>query len=108
MKPTERMASTLLANEHQKQDFIHFRQRVLDGGEPYVISDAVAPAEILHTMDIPVVPVVWYSAIIAAKQLSPHYFSLMDNLDILLIGLTLIFLIVVVTLQPFAYFAGGS
>ena len=29
-------------------------------------------------------------------------------LDILLIGLTLIFLVVVVTLQPFAHFAGGS
>lgn len=80
MKPTERLQSTLLANEHQKQDFIHFRQRVLEGGEPYVISDAVAPAEILHTMDIPVVPVVWYSAIIAAKQLSPHYFALMDQM----------------------------
>lgn len=76
----ERLQSTLLANEHQKQDFINFRRRVLDSGEPYVISDAVAPAEILHAMDIPVVPVVWYSAIISAKQLSPHYFSLMDQL----------------------------
>jgi hypothetical protein len=78
--PTDRLQSTLLANEHQKQDFINFRQRVLEGGEPYVISDAVAPAEILHTMNIPVVSVVWYSAIIAAKQLSPHYFTLMDEL----------------------------
>jgi hypothetical protein len=77
---SDRLQSTLLANEHQKQDFISFRKRVLENGEPYVISDAVAPAEILHAMDIPVVPVVWYSAIIAAKQLSPHYFSLMDAL----------------------------
>lgn len=78
--PSDRLQSTLRANEHQKQDFINFRQRVLDSGEPYVISDAVAPAEILHTMDIPVVPVPWYSAIVAAKQLSPHYFSVMDRL----------------------------
>lgn len=77
---TDRLQSTLLANEHQKQDFIGFRKRVMENGEPYVISDAVAPAEILHAMDIPVVSVVWYSAIIAAKQLSPHYFSLMDQL----------------------------
>lgn len=76
----QRLQSTLLANEHQKQDFIAFRKRVLEEGEPYVISDAVAPAEILHTMDIPVVPVVWYSAIVAAKQLSPHYFAVMDQL----------------------------
>jgi benzoyl-CoA reductase subunit B len=75
----DRLHSTLLANEHQKQDFISFRKRVLEKGEPYVISDAVAPAEILHAMDIPVVPVVWYSAIVAAKQLSPHYFSVMDK-----------------------------
>jgi benzoyl-CoA reductase subunit B len=80
IQPQDRLQSTLLANEHQKQDFISFRKRVLEGGEPYVIADAVAPAEIMHTMDIPVVPVVWYSAIIAAKQLSPHYFSLMDQL----------------------------
>jgi hypothetical protein len=80
IKQSDRLQSTLLANEHQKQDFIGFRKRVLEGGEPYVISDAVAPAEILHAMDIPVVPVVWYSAIIAAKQLSPHYFSLMDQM----------------------------
>lgn len=76
----DRLQSTLAANEHQKQDFINFRKRVLEAGEPYVISDAVAPAEILHAMDIPAVPVVWYSAIIAAKQLSPYYFSLMDRL----------------------------
>ncbi len=80
--PADRLQSTLRANEHQKEDFIQFRQRVLEKGEPYVISDAVAPAEILHTMDIPVVPVVWYSAIIAAKQLSPHYFSLMDQMGL--------------------------
>ena len=40
----------------------------------------------------------------AKRQKTPNEIAL----DILLIGLTLIFLIVVVTLQPFAYFAGGS
>ena len=40
----------------------------------------------------------------AKRQKTPNEVAL----DILLIGLTLIFLIVVVTLQPFAYFAGGS
>jgi benzoyl-CoA reductase subunit B len=73
-----RLASTLAANAHQKEEFQAFRRRVLEDGEPYVISDAVAPAEILHAMDIHVTPVVWYSAIIAAKQLSPYYFEQMD------------------------------
>ncbi|WP_019410707.1 potassium-transporting ATPase subunit KdpB [Pseudomonas psychrophila] len=40
----------------------------------------------------------------AKRQKTPNEVAL----DILLIGLTLIFLIVVVTLQPFAYYAAGS
>ena len=40
----------------------------------------------------------------AKRQKTPNEIAL----DILLIGLTLIFLIVVATLQPFAHFAGGS
>ena len=40
----------------------------------------------------------------AKRQKTPNEIAL----DILLIGLTLIFLIVVVTLQPFAHFVGGS
>lgn len=40
----------------------------------------------------------------AKRQKTPNEIAL----DILLIGLTLIFLVVVVTLQPFAHFAGGN
>lgn len=40
----------------------------------------------------------------ARRQKTPNEIAL----DMLLIGLTLVFLIVVVTLQPFAHFAGGS
>jgi P-type E1-E2 ATPase len=40
----------------------------------------------------------------AKRQKTPNEVAL----DILLIGLTLIFLLVVVTLQPFAHFANGS
>ncbi|MGE8460226.1 MAG: potassium-transporting ATPase subunit KdpB [Pseudomonas capeferrum] len=40
----------------------------------------------------------------AKRQKTPNEIAL----DMLLIGLTLIFLVVVVTLQPFAHFAGGS
>ena len=40
----------------------------------------------------------------AKRQKTPNEIAL----DILLIGLTLIFLVVVVTLQPFAHFVGGS
>jgi hypothetical protein len=74
------LAATARAQARQKQWFAGFRSAVLERGEPYVIADAVAPHEIFHAMDIPVVSIPWYSAVIAAKRLSPHYFDLLDRL----------------------------
>lgn len=74
------LASTAHARQNQKDWFQSFRARVLEDGEPYVIASAVSPHEILHTMDVPVVSIPWYSAIISAKQQSPYYFDLMDRL----------------------------
>ena len=79
-KPDERLASTKLANEHQREWFLGFRRRVMEEGDPYVIAGAVSPHEIFHTMDIEVVTTQWYSAVIAAKQLSPYYFDMMDRM----------------------------
>ncbi|SPF78127.1 2-hydroxyacyl-CoA dehydratase family protein [Pseudoprimorskyibacter insulae] len=74
------LSVTALARENQKQWFQEFRARVLQAGEPYAIAAAVAPHEVFHAMDVPVVPIPWYSAVISAKQLSPYYFSLMENM----------------------------
>ncbi len=79
-KNDDRLASTRLANEHQREWFLDFRRRCMESGRPYVIAGAVSPHEIFHTMEIPVVTTQWYSAIIAAKQLSPYYFDMMDRL----------------------------
>lgn len=81
MKPaTEKMAATVAAQAHQKAKQARFRADVIDGGGDYVIAATVSPHEIFHTLDIPVVSLAWYSAVIAAKQLSPFYFDLMDRL----------------------------
>lgn len=74
------MAATVAAQAHQKAAQARFRAEIIEGGGDYVIADAVTPHEIFHTMDIPVISLAWYSAIIAAKRLSPHYFGLMDEL----------------------------
>ncbi|MBV9811553.1 MAG: 2-hydroxyacyl-CoA dehydratase [Acetobacteraceae bacterium] len=74
------LAATGRAQTRQREWFAGFRQAVLERGEPYVIADAVAPHEIFHAMGIPVVSIPWYSAVIAAKRLSRHYFDLMDRL----------------------------
>jgi len=77
---TEPLAATDKARQNQKNWFLDFRRRVLEEGESYVIASAVSPHEIFHTMDVPVVSIPWYSAVISAKQLSPYYFSMMDDL----------------------------
>jgi len=71
---------TARARQNQKDWFDGFRRRVLENNEPYVIASAVAPHEVFHTMDVPVVSVPWYSAVISAKQQSGHYFAMMDDL----------------------------
>jgi hypothetical protein len=80
MPATDKMAATLAAQAHQKEDQARFREQIIEGGGDYVIADAVSPHEIFHTLDIPVVSLAWYSAVISAKQLSPFYFDLMDRL----------------------------
>jgi benzoyl-CoA reductase subunit B len=80
MKELPPLAATQLARDHQKKWFADFRRAVIDERQPYVIADAVTPHEIFHVMDIPVVSTQWYSSVISAKQLAPHYFSLMDKL----------------------------
>jgi benzoyl-CoA reductase subunit B len=76
----DRMQATLAAQAYQKAGQQRFRDEVIAGGAPYVIADAVTPHEVFHTLDIPVISLPWYSAIISAKQLSPYYFGLMGQL----------------------------
>ncbi|TKD51568.1 2-hydroxyacyl-CoA dehydratase family protein [Sphingomonas baiyangensis] len=78
--PQDKMVATVAAQAHQKATQARFREEVIEGGGDYVIADAVTPHEIFHTMDIPVISLAWYSAVIAAKRLSPYYFDLMDRL----------------------------
>ncbi|MGV3650233.1 MAG: 2-hydroxyacyl-CoA dehydratase [Devosia sp.] len=76
----DRLAATARARDKQKSWFKDFQRRAIEEGEPYVIAAAVSPHEIFHAMDVPLVTNTWYSSIIAAKRLSPHYFDLMDRL----------------------------
>ena len=76
----DRLRATAAAQAHQKTTQRIFREDVIEGGKPYIIADAVTPHEIFHALDIPVISLPWYSAIISAKQLSPYYFGLMDEL----------------------------
>ncbi len=76
----QRLAVTEELKKYQKEWFTGFRKRVLENGEAYVIAEPSTPHEIFHAMDVEVVSTPWYSAIIAAKQLSPYYFDLSESL----------------------------
>ena len=75
-----RLAATLREKAFQRDWFKEFSTRVMENNEPYVVCDTSVPHEIFHSMNIPVVPTPWYSAVIAAKQLTPYYFGLMEEL----------------------------
>jgi benzoyl-CoA reductase/2-hydroxyglutaryl-CoA dehydratase subunit BcrC/BadD/HgdB len=73
------LRSTHEANAHQKAFIQSLRQRVVEDGEPFAIVQADVPHEIFHAMDIPMVTNQWWAAYIAAKQLSPYYFEVMER-----------------------------
>jgi benzoyl-CoA reductase subunit B len=71
---------TAAATAYQRAFVADLKRRVIDNGEPFVIAQADTPHEIFHTLDIPLVTNQWWSAYIAAKQLSPRYFGTLDRL----------------------------
>jgi len=74
------LASTAAATAYQRDFAKSLRERVVEQGEPFAIAQADTPHEIFHAMDIPVISNQWWSAYIAAKQLSPYYVALLQKL----------------------------
>ena len=77
-RSVKQLQSSIEATTYQKEWFRKMRERISEG-EPFAIAQADTPHEIFLAMDIPVVPVQWWSAVIAAKRLSPYYFDLMNE-----------------------------
>jgi benzoyl-CoA reductase/2-hydroxyglutaryl-CoA dehydratase subunit BcrC/BadD/HgdB len=73
------LACTAEANAYQKRFGAELRRRVVDEGEPFAILQADTPHEIFHAMDIPIITNQWWSAYIAAKQLSGNYFQVLAD-----------------------------
>ena len=69
------LACTVDATAFQKNFGASLRRRVIEDGEPFVVAQADTPHEIFHVMDIPLITNQWWSAYIAAKQLSETYFK---------------------------------
>jgi benzoyl-CoA reductase/2-hydroxyglutaryl-CoA dehydratase subunit BcrC/BadD/HgdB len=73
------LACTAAATAYQKGFAADLKRRVVDQGEPFAVAQADTPHEIFHVMDVPLVTNQWWSAYIAAKQLSPHYFKVLEE-----------------------------
>lgn len=77
-KSIKQLRSSGAVRAHQKEWFQRTRERISEG-EPFAICNAGEAEEIFLVMDIPVLVKQWWSGIIAAKQLSPYYFDLLDK-----------------------------
>jgi benzoyl-CoA reductase subunit B len=75
---TKQLRSSAEGTAYQRQYFEALRERI-KRDEPYAVVSADAPHEIFHAMDIPIIPTQWWSAVIAAKQLSAYYFDLLNE-----------------------------
>ncbi|MBI5445267.1 MAG: 2-hydroxyacyl-CoA dehydratase, partial [Deltaproteobacteria bacterium] len=71
------LQSTYIALEKQRHHFAECRDR-LAHGEPVILSVVGIPNEILFAMDIPAIYTPNLSALISAKQMSPHYLDLLN------------------------------
>lgn len=73
------LACTQEATAFQRSYVGELRRRVVEQAEPFVVAQADTPHEIFHAMGIPMVTNQWWSAYLAAKQLSAGYFEAMEQ-----------------------------
>jgi Benzoyl-CoA reductase/2-hydroxyglutaryl-CoA dehydratase subunit, BcrC/BadD/HgdB len=73
------LESTRIATDHQRGWTKSLRAQITSGAK-YAFVNADTPHELFHHMGLPIVTNQWWSAIIAAKQLSEYYFDYMETL----------------------------
>ena len=73
------LACTAAAVAYQRGFIAELKRRVIERAEPFVVAQADTPHELFHVMDIPLITNQWWSAYLAAKQLSGPYFSALER-----------------------------
>jgi benzoyl-CoA reductase subunit B len=71
------LESTKIAADYQREWAKGLRAQITSG-EKYAFVNADTPHELFHHIGVPIVTNQWWSAIIAAKQLSEFYFDYME------------------------------
>lgn len=62
---------------YQKQWYADLRERVVSGGEPFLLVEAETPHEIFEAFDVPYVTNEWWSGIVASHRQSPYYLDVL-------------------------------
>ncbi|MHA6300003.1 2-hydroxyacyl-CoA dehydratase [Devosia sp. CAU 1758] len=73
------LAATAAAAEYQRNWVKGLRAQITSGTQ-YAFVNADTPHELFHAMGMPIVTNQWWSAVIAAKQLSEFYFDYMQSI----------------------------
>ena len=73
------LATARAANDYQREWVRDLRAQITSGAQ-FAFVNADTPHELFHVMDMPIVTNQWWSAVIAAKQLSEYYFDHMEEL----------------------------
>ncbi|MBV0911944.1 2-hydroxyacyl-CoA dehydratase family protein [Anianabacter salinae] len=73
------MTCAAAATAYQR-DWLKGLRAQITAGTAYAFVNADTPHELFHFMGVPMVTNQWWSAVIAAKQLAPHYFDRMEAL----------------------------
>lgn len=71
------LAATAAATDYQRNWVKQLRTQITSGTQ-YAFVNADTPHELFHAMGMPIVTNQWWSAVIAAKQLSQYYFDYMQ------------------------------
>ena len=71
------LQATAAATDYQRECARSLRAQITSG-EQYAFVNADTPHELFHHIGLPIVTNQWWSAIIAAKQLSEYYFDYME------------------------------
>ena len=73
------MTCAQAATAYQRDWTRGLRARIT-AGAPFAFANADTPHELFHAMDVPLVTNQWWSAVISAKQLAPHYLDLSEEM----------------------------
>jgi benzoyl-CoA reductase subunit B len=77
-KSKKLLKTSKIMTEYNRRHYLELIERA-DRGEPVIWTNVGVPMEIMHAMEIPMLFNLNWSALIAAKQMAPHYLDVINE-----------------------------